>query len=97
MEKSWTVDVDDESMVMFRIVKFPGDFKFSMTYLLNIGQRCMGIARIDNYPHDGTRRTHIHRLNDSRVEYREISFEEAKETIIKIGNAIKERMKNDTF
>jgi len=84
-------------MVMFRIVKFPGDFKFSMTYVLNIGQRCLGIARIDNYTHDGIRRTHIHRFTDSRVEYREMSFEEAKETLIKIGNAIKERMRNDVF
>ena len=40
---------------------------------------------------------HIHRYGESRVEYREIIFEEAEETIIKIGDYIKEALKNDTY
>ena len=47
------------------------------------------IARIDNCPHKGTEnKTHIHRYKQKKVEYRELSIEEAQETVIRIGKHI---------
>ena len=97
MEKHWAFDIDDESKLAFRIITLPHHFRFSITYIYDKGDDMMALVRIDNFPHDGTNRTHIHRWRDSCVEYRDMDIKEAEETIIKIGNFIKERMKNDTY
>ncbi|HLC47185.1 MAG TPA: hypothetical protein VJI75_05660 [Candidatus Nanoarchaeia archaeon] len=62
---------------------------FALVYLV-FADGWKELARIDNYPHDGTKRAHIHRCGEERVEYREMSIDEAEETLLRIGKRIKE-------
>ncbi len=92
--KTWEIIIDHESKIVVKIMKIPEGFRFAMTYLFFL-EDWTDIARIDNYPHDRKEGVHIHRLGSERVEFRDIGFEEAKETLLNIGNKIKERLKND--
>ena len=94
MNKSWTVAVDDDCWLVTRIVRLPGEFRFSVMYILDTGKKWIEPVRIDNYPHFGEKKTHIHRKGDSRVEFREMSLKEAEETAQRIGKNIRERIKN---
>lgn len=93
MQWKWEETLDKESKLRIKITQTPEGNKFSIVYLLFFND-WIDIARIDNYPHEGRFGTHIHRFGEERVEFREMSFEEAVETLIKIGNNIKEKIKN---
>ena len=62
---------------------------FALVYLV-FADGWKELVRIDNYPHDGTIRVHIHRCGEERVEYREMSIDEAEETLLRIGKRIRE-------
>ena len=92
MKEDYEIKIDDLSKVKVKTI----DSKFSLVYLIYT-DRWIDIARIDNFPHAGKQGTHIHRLYEERVEFREMDFEEAVETIIKIGSRIKEIIKNGLY
>ena len=93
MQERWERLFDDESKLKVTRTETPEGVKFSVVYLLFLdGWR--DIARIDNYPHEGKTATHIHRFDEERVEFREMDLYEAIETITRIGNHIKERIKH---
>ena len=39
MNKSWTVAVDDDCWLVTRIVRLPGEFRFSVMYILDTGKK----------------------------------------------------------
>lgn len=96
MKKQWEQKIGDDTKIVTTVNKFPDGFKFSMVYLLLL-DRWVDIARIDNYPHNGREETHIHRFREKRVEFREMSFDEAKEILMRIGGNIKEKIKNGRY
>ena len=92
MKEEYELNIDRFSRVKVR----KNGPRFSFVYLIYT-DRWTDIARIDNYPHEGREGVHIHRLHDERVEFRDMDFEEALETIRRIGKSIKERMRYDPY
>lgn len=92
MKESYEIKIDDESKIKVRIT----GSRFSMVYLM-FTDRWIDIARIDNYPHNRRIGTHIHRYCEERVEFRELTVEEAMETLKNIGNNTKERIKDGCY
>lgn len=94
MKERYEYKIDDGSKII--ITEIPEISRFSLVYLF-FTDRWIDLARIDNYPHEGRVETHIHRLGEARVEFREMNIEESFETIKNIGDRIKERIKNDSY
>lgn len=89
MNATYEIRLDNESKIKVRVV----GSRFSIVYLL-FKDEWIDIARVDNYFHEGKAGTHIHRYCEERVEFREMTFGEALETLIMIGDGIKERIKD---
>ena len=85
--------LDRDAKIKIRLIDTHDGVKFAIVYLLFL-DNWVDIARIDNYSHEGKEGTHIHRFCEERVEFREMGFDEARETLIRIGDGIKERIKN---
>ena len=67
---------------------FPEGLEFAVQYLYFKNNEWIRIARIDNQLHEGKPGVHIHILKREKVEWTEMSFNDAKDEIIKIGNRI---------
>lgn len=92
MKEEYGINIDRATRIRVKTI----DSRFSLVYIIYT-DRWIDIARIDNYPHEGRDGTHIHRINDERVEFRDMDFEEAKESIMKIGKGIKEKMRYGVY
>lgn len=83
-------DIDDRSRIKVHVVfvrkceQYVDGIKFAAVYIFGINEKEINIARIDNYPHEGKRGTHIHRCKDYRVEFRNLNLKEAEILVIKI-------------
>lgn len=93
MKTIWERVIDEESKIKVTRIETADGIKFSVVYLLFLDE-WRDIARIDNYPHDGREGTHIHRFGEERVEFREMDLNNSIETIARIGNNLKEKIKN---
>ena len=67
---------------------FPDGLEFSLQFLYLKEDRWQQIARIDNQLHEGRAGAHIHILKRKDVKWVNITFEEAKEEILKIAENI---------
>ena len=88
--------IDENKRIVLKLIKvdkdenFPEGLEFAVQYLYFKEDEWIQIARIDNQLHEGKPGVHIHILKKDKVEWTNISFNEAKEKIIEIGdNAIK--------
>lgn len=76
--------------------RFPEELKYAFNYLVFIDGEWKNIVRIDNHTHDIDKAgCHIHRINMRNAEFVELKIEEIYKTLIKIGDEIKKRIKND--
>jgi len=67
--------------------------KFSMSYLFDKEDKWICLARIDNHPHEGKiHQTHIHRFGERKVQYMDMTIDEAKKRLILIGNNIRGKL-----
>ncbi len=70
-----------------------GIFIFALQYLWFHEDKWLEVARIDNYAHEPKRRgVHIHKFGSDFVEFREMSFTEAGEFVISVGESIKKKI-----
>ncbi len=68
-------------------------FIFALQYLWFCEDRWLELARIDNYEHEkGRAGVHIHKFSTCFVEFREMSFTEAEQLILAVGEKIKQRI-----
>ncbi|MBD3313838.1 hypothetical protein GF345_05330 [Candidatus Woesearchaeota archaeon] len=90
--RTWENTLDPHARIVFKL----DVLKWSVSYLFYTGKwEC--IARIDNYPHDRKQLPHIHRYRQDKVEFRDLTFNEAEEVLISIGNRIRERIKDGSY
>ena len=70
-----------------------GSFVFDLQYLWFRENKWLEVARFDNYVHE-TKRTgvHIHKFGNSFTEFKNMSFTEAEEYVIEIGEKIRQKM-----
>jgi len=81
IKQLWKVDKNEN---------FPDGLKFVYQFLYFKDNKWTQIARIDNQLHKGKPGTHIHILKRGKVKWERLSFEEAEEKILEIGeNVIK--------
>ena len=70
-----------------------GNFVFALQYLWFHKDKWLELARIDNYQHEkGRTGARIHKFGTRFVEFREMSFTEAAECIISVGESIKKKI-----
>jgi len=87
--------IDENKRIVLKLIKvdkdkhFPEGLEFAVQYLY-LKDEWIQIARIDNQLHEGKAGVHIHILKRDKVEWTDMSFNEAREKIIEIGeNVIK--------
>ena len=71
---------------------FPNGLEFAYQYLYFKDDKWIQVARIDNQLHGGKPGAHIHTLKREKVEWEELTFEEAEERIIEMGERIIEKI-----
>lgn len=79
IKKLYRVDKDEN---------YPDGLEFAYQYLYQIEGKWVQIARIDNQLHEGRSGAHIHVLKRDRVVWENLTFEEAEEKIIEIGEGV---------
>jgi hypothetical protein len=89
MKDSYEYKIDERTKISINAT----DNRFSVVYLF-FTDKWTDIARADNYPHNGRTGTHIHRLGEDSVEFRDMDIYESIGVIARIGEGIKERIKN---
>jgi len=67
---------------------FPEGLEFAVQYLYFKDDQWVQIARIDNQMHESRPGTHIHILKRKKVEWTDMSFDDAKDEIMKIGDRV---------
>ena len=67
---------------------FPDGLEFAYQFLYFRDDKWIQAARIDNQLHGGRPGTHIHTLKREKVEWVDLTFEEAEEKIIEMGEGI---------
>ena len=67
---------------------FPDGLEFAYQFLYFKGDKWIQVARIDNQLHGGKPGTHIHTLKREKVEWVDLTFEEAEEKILEMGEII---------
>jgi predicted enzyme involved in methoxymalonyl-ACP biosynthesis len=67
---------------------FPEGLEFSYQYLYLEGERWIQIVRIDNQLHEGRPGTHVHIMDKEMVKWEDLSFDDAREEIMKIAEKI---------
>ncbi len=72
--------------------KFQGGLMFALQYLWRQEGKWIEVARIDNYKHQNRTGAHIHKFGNDFVEFREVSFEEAEELVIELGEKIRQNL-----
>ncbi len=70
-----------------------GSFIFALQYLWFHEDKWLELARIDNYEHEkGRIGVHIHKFGTRFVEFREMSFTEAEQFALAVGEKIKQKI-----
>lgn len=70
-----------------------GSFIFALQYLWFYDDEWLELARIDNYEHEkGRAGVHIHKFGTRFVEFREVSFTEAEQFVLDVGEKIKQKV-----
>ena len=67
---------------------FPDGLEFAYQFLFFKNDKWIQVARIDNQLHGGKPGTHIHMLKREKVEWVDLTFEEAEDKIIEMGESI---------
>ena len=68
-------------------------FIFALQYLWFHEDKWLELARIDNYEHEkGRIGVHIHKFGTHFVEFREMSFTEAEQFALAVGEKIKQKI-----
>lgn len=65
--------------------EYPVPFKWALQLLYFDGASWVEVCRIDNYPHAGRVKPHIHEYGKDLVRFEEIGFDEAQDVIMNIG------------
>ena len=84
---------EDKRLVkrLFKVDKsngFPNGLEFAYQFLYFKDNKWIQVARIDNQLHSGKPGTHIHTLKRERVDWVNLSFEEAEQNILELGESI---------
>lgn len=88
------IPIADDKRLIKRLYKadisddFPDGLEFAYQFLYFKGNEWIQVARIDNQLHGGKPGTHIHTLKREKVEWVDLTFEEAEEKIIEMGESI---------
>jgi len=86
--------IDEKKRLALKLIKvdkdenFPEGLEFAIQYLYLKEDKWIQITRIDNQLHEGKPGTHIHILKREKIEWTNISFNEAREKIIEIGDGV---------
>lgn len=67
---------------------FPDGLEFAYQFLYFKDNKWIQIARIDNQLHGGKPGVHIHTLSREKVQWEDLTFEEAEEKILEMGESI---------
>ena len=67
---------------------FPDGLEFAYQFLYFKENKWIQVARIDNQLHSGRPGTHIHTLKREKVEWVGLTFEDAEEKILDLGESI---------
>ena len=67
---------------------FPDGLEFAHQFLYFKDDKWIQVARIDNQLHSGKPGTHIHTLKREKVKWIDLTFEEAEEKILELGESI---------
>ena len=67
---------------------FPNGLEFAYQYLYFKDDKWIQVARIDNQLHSGKPGAHIHTLSREKVQWADLTFEEAEEKILEMGENI---------
>lgn len=68
--------------------EFPDGLEFAYQFLYFKDNKWVQVARIDNQLHGGNPGVHIHTLKREKVEWVDLTFEEAEEKILETGESI---------
>ena len=79
VKKLYKVDKSDD---------FPDGLEFAYQFLYFNGDKWLQVARIDNQLHGGKPGVHVHTLMREKVQWSDLTFEDAEDRIIKIGESI---------
>jgi hypothetical protein len=91
--------ISEEKRIALKLIKvskdehFPAGIEFAVQYLYFKDGEWIQVARIDNQLHEGRPGVHIHILKREKVEWANISFSEAKEKIIELGEEVIKSMR----
>tara|TARA_B100000315_G_scaffold255953_1_gene300677 strand:+ start:971 stop:1291 length:321 start_codon:yes stop_codon:yes gene_type:complete len=86
--------IGEKKRIVLKLLKvekddnFPEGLEFAIQYLYLKDDEWIQIVRIDNQLHEGKSGIHTHVLKRNKVEWVDISFKEAKEKIIEIGEGV---------
>ncbi len=67
---------------------FPEGFEFAYQFLYFKKDKWVQVARIDNQLHGRKPGVHIHTLKREKVEWEDLTFEEAEERVIEVGERV---------
>ena len=67
---------------------FPDGLEFAYQFLYFKGGKWVQVARIDNQLHSGKPGSHIHTLKREKIQWNDLTFEEAGDKIIEMGESI---------
>ena len=67
---------------------FPDGLEFAYQFLYFKDNKWIQVARIDNQLHSGKPGVHIHTLKREKVQWIDLTFEEAEDKIIEMGESI---------
>ena len=79
IKRLWKVNKTDD---------FPDGLEFAYQFLYYKDGEWIQIARIDNQLHEGKPGAHIHILKREKVKWEELTFEEAEDKIIELGESL---------
>lgn len=67
---------------------FPDGLEFAYQFLYFKDNKWIQVVRIDNQLHHSKPGTHIHTLKREKVEWVDLTFEEAEDKIIEMGGSV---------
>lgn len=67
---------------------FPDGLEFAYQFLYFKEDKWIQVARIDNQLHSGRPGAHIHTIKREKVQWVDLTFEEAEEKILEMGESI---------
>jgi hypothetical protein len=76
-------------------LEYPVLLKWALQIIYNDGTGWVELCRIDNYPHEGHIRAHIHEHGKDGVRLCELDFDEAKAEIKRIASQILKELFNE--